>query len=400
VSLHSRNPLRALVPLIAACTLSLAAPAGCGQGERPPPLGNFVENPTAGNSGSAPVFDFDAAPYVPMCSLGPEGGVCACADEPLVVDAPNLYFVLDRSGSMAQLGKWTTVRRVLMQLVIALGARAKVGVAVFPDPAFPVPASNDSCATGLEVFAPEQGDAPAGTFGPTEARLASLLAPIPAAGGTPTAKTLTKLLPRLKSLSSTGKTYVILATDGGPNCNSFATCGADTCTLNIDQGSTCMHPTGVTSCCTDPNGCLDQQPTIDAVQQIASAGVPVYVVGIPGSQPYADLLDNLAIAGGTPRTDEPRYYAVDTADQAALLTALSGIAAQITGTCTLSLNNAPPSPGLVNVFLDEKALPQAGPNGWTLDGTTVTILGVSCQKILGGGVLDIRVVAGCPTVTL
>jgi hypothetical protein len=38
-----------------------------------------------------------------------------------------------------------------------------------------------------------------------------------------------------------------------------------------------------------------------------------------------------------------------------------------------------------------------GTDGWTLDGTTVTILGASCQKILDGDVLDVRVVAGCPT---
>jgi hypothetical protein len=61
----------------------------------------------------------------------------------------------------------------------------------------------------------------------------------------------------------------------------------------------------------------------------------------------------------------------------------------------------------VNVFFDGSPVPQAGPDGWTLtttreDGgsqTTVTVLGASCQKILAGDVLDVRVVAGCPTVT-
>ena len=79
---------------------------------------------------------------------------------------------------------------------------------------------------------------------------------------------------------------------------------------------------------------------------------------------------------------------------------LSNIAAKITGTCTLSLDNTPPDPGLINVFFDEHVLPQAGPDGWTLNGTMVTISGASCQKILDGNVLDVRIVAGCPTVTL
>jgi hypothetical protein len=39
-------------------------------------------------------------------------------------------------------------------------------------------------------------------------------------------------------------------------------------------------------------------------------------------------------------------------------------------------------------------------DGWTLDGATVTLLGASCQQVLSGAVLDVRVVAGCPTVTL
>jgi hypothetical protein len=51
----------------------------------------------------------------------------------------------------------------------------------------------------------------------------------------------------------------------------------------------------------------------------------------------------------------------------------------------------------VNVFVDEQVLPQDGPDGWTLDGQTVTVLGQTCQSILSGAVLDVRVVAGCPT---
>ena len=104
-------------------------------------------------------------------------------------------------------------------------------------------------------------------------------------------------------------------------------------------------------------------------------------------------------ASGTARATEPLYYAVSTADEQALFAAMSQIAAQITGSCTLTLDKAPPDPSLVNVFLNGNAIPQSGPNGWTLSGKTVTILGTSCQAILNGDVLDVRVVAGCPTLT-
>jgi hypothetical protein len=345
------------------------------------------------DSGAPAVLDL-GSPQVPMCNLGPAGGVCACADQPLVIDAPNLYFVLDRSGSMNALNKWGDVQLVLGQLMTSLGPRARVGAAVFPDPTL------GNCAPGVEVFPPHLGDAPAGTAGPAQGALMAALRPILAAGGTPTAATLASLLPGLRALP--GKTYVILATDGGPNCNPAAVCGGTECTTNLDNAIGC--PTSGTPNCCVPSmsgggGCLDAQRTIGAVQNIVAAGIPVYVVGIPGSDPYRNLLDQLAQAGGTPRSAEPFYYAIDTAGQVALQSVLSSIAAKITASCMLDLDHPPPDPSLVNVFLDESPLPQAGPDGWTLSGSTVTIQGASCLKIQDGAVLDVRVVAGCPTVT-
>jgi hypothetical protein len=146
---------------------------------------------------------------------------------------------------------------------------------------------------------------------------------------------------------------------------------------------------------------------VAAVRTLANAGVPVYVIGVPQSEPYAALLDQLAQAGGTARGSEPQYYAASASDPSELLTALKKIAAQITGTCTLTLSAAPPDPSLVNVILDGALLKQSGPDGWTLttahaDGgaqSIVTVLGASCQRILDGDVLEVRVVVGCPTFT-
>jgi hypothetical protein len=384
---------RALPVALLACGLAPLAYA-CGESDRPPALDDTIPKSQFPDGSPQPPINV-GPPHAPMCNLGPDGGVCACVDQPLLGDAPNLYFVLDRSSSMNELNKWVNIQVVLEKLVVALGPRARVGAAVFPDP------SQDQCAQGVQVFSPRRGDAPAGTPGPTAAALTTMLSGVPAAGGTPTAATLTALLPKLMSLP--GKTFVVLATDGGPNCNSGARCTVDQCTRNLDNAAGC--PPGGMNCCTpqDPFGpedCLDVQPTVDAVAAIAAAKIPVYVVGVPGSAPYAQVLDLLAQAGRTARAGEPQYYAIDSADQTAFLGVLSGIAAKITGTCTLDLGSVPNDPGLVNVFFDEQAVPQMGQDGWSLDGSTVTILGASCQKILNGSVLDVRVVAGCPTVTL
>ena len=374
-----------------ACALAVGLPTACEVSERPPQDGALSID--AGVDSGRQSFQA-TKPTELSCNLGPDGGVCACADQPLLGDPPNLYFVLDRSASMQQDSKWLTIITVLGSLVVALGPRANVGAAVFPDPQY------DNCAPGVEVAPLRRGDAPAGKAGPTATTLLKILGGLTANGGTPTAATLEALAPALAKLQ--GKTYVILATDGGPNCNASAACDVANCELNIESAASACRPGGPINCCADSSygsslSCLDSDPTVSAVRAIAQSGIPVYVVGVPGSAPYAALLDELANAGGTQRSTEPRYYAVNTTDVSAFTATIFGIAATITGTCTLTLNDTPPVPGDINVFLDENVLPQMGPDGWTLDGKTVTILGQSCQEIQTGAILDVRVVAGCPT---
>jgi hypothetical protein len=304
-------------------------------------------------------------------------------------------------GTVGGQSKWATVLAELQRLVVALGPRANYAAAVFPDRRL------DGCSPGIEVFPATpgvrsvRGDAPAGTFGPHEQAFLNALALRAPAGGTPTAATLTQLAPAITAIA--GKTFVILATDGGPNCNPNLTCPtSDKCTENIDDAPGCPSG-GLPNCCLDPTwgggqGCLDSDATQAAVGAIAAAGVPVFVIGVPQSEPYRETLNKLAEAGGTALSGMLEYYAASSSDPSGLLAALSKIAAQITGTCTLTLDQAPPDPSLVNVFFDDQPLHQAGPDGWTLSGTTVTVLGASCTAILEGNVLDVRVVAGCPTV--
>jgi hypothetical protein len=301
---------------------------------------------------------------------------------------------------MSEFHKWDTIRAAISEMVLEIGPRANFGAAVFPAPN----SSPNSCTPGVEVAAVRPGDSPAGTFGETNNVLMTATF-MPASGGTPTAATVLSLTDDLASLP--GTTYAIVATDGGPNCDPDISCTIADCTLNIESSPPGCTPSGASNCCA-PNmygalNCLDGAATTQAIARLRARGVPTFVMGIPGSEPYATVLDDMAVAGGTARATKPYYYPVETTDQGAFYAALAKIAAKATGTCALPLSSPPKDPGLINVYFSEQVVPQAGPNGWTYDasgggGGTVTLLGDSCRSVLEGSVLDVRIVEGCQTV--
>jgi hypothetical protein len=321
---------------------------------------------------------------------GPGGPSCTGTEIPLEVNAPNLYFVLDASGSMQEDSKWSNVQAVVAQLITELGERARFGAAVFPAPL------TNECATGVEVMPLRLGDSQGATA--SAFMTATSITPV---GGTPTAATIAALTPELGGFPES--TFAVLATDGGPNCDAALACGVDQCTSNMDGAQGC--PVGGTPNCCDPTtgigglGCLDGPRATQAVSALSAAGVPTYVLGIPGSAPYAAVLDDLATAGGTARPTEPLYYRVDSADTSALGAAFAQIAAQITASCTFILKHAPKQPDEFNVYVGGAVVPRDGPDGWSLQGTKLALEGATCASIRSGTALSVRVLEGCPTVT-
>ncbi|MEO8800220.1 MAG: vWA domain-containing protein [Polyangiaceae bacterium] len=388
--MHRRLLSGALVNVTVASALAFALANGCSADDKPPISNGFVAN----DKDAAVGFTGDAGGS-PCDRVTVDGGPCGCSEISFLTDVPNLYFVLDRSGSMLDNGKFGTVRQVVADVVQKLGPRASFGVALFSDP------SGQSCDPGKQVMPVMQGDSPAGTAGITTHDVIATTNVVPF-GGTPTAATIVALAPAIEKL--TGRTFVILATDGAPNCNYAATCDADHCIANIEGAMGCpVH--GPPNCCTGAAGaqsnCLDEQPTVDAVAALKSAGILTYVIGIPGSAPYASVLDHIATAGGTARAAEPLYYDVTSTDPAPLEAALAQIAAKITATCVFPLSPAPADPRQLNIYFDDVVVPQDPTNGWSYDATTttLTLTGTACQKVMDGEILNLRVIAGCPTVT-
>ncbi len=318
-----------------------------------------------------------------------------------ITERINLYWVLDRSGSMADrlegtaYSKYVGARFAIADTMRRIGHRVSVGAGVFPRPVL----TSAGCSAGGEVFETRPGDPASfglgGKDGPVLQELLLVLGSLPTQGGTPVSGTLKVLEPIIAGL--TGKTAVVLATDGAPNCNETAACGAEKCLVNL------MGQCPVAgSCCDpdDPNGgptqCLDDDATLAGVRAIADSGATVYVVGMPGSEIFASMLDDLAVAGGAPREGSPKYYAASNADD--LTSQLAEIGTAVAVQCEIQLEDAPVDPSLVNVYLDTTLVPSDAENGWSWrDDRTIQLSGNACDDLRSGTYAQVQVAAGCPT---
>ena len=260
------------------------------------------------------------------------------------------------------------------------------------------PISGD-CGTGQMVMAPRAGTPPNadGSDGETTAEFAQATNHAPA-GGTPTAATLTALAPTVSSLAGAGKTIVLLATDGGPNCDLAATCDAAHCIANLENQ---CAPAGVNCCqkggANGPVMCLDDGPAIAAVDALQKAGVTVYVIGIATGAVYEAVLDAMAAKGGAPLPGKHAYYQVDDLG-AQLAETLGGIAGQFV-TCDFELDKAPVEPDKTNVWLDQTLLDFDPVDGWfwKVKYSTISLAGKACAAVKTGQVHQVQIVEGCPT---
>lgn len=370
--------------VVVAASIALAFVACSSSEDRLPPRPAVSAGHDAGTDG----FDGGGAgPPAPDA-----GGLCGNDIHQAVIDAPNLYFVLDASGSMeAPFGngtRYTVVRAAVVDLVRKLGPLVNVGAALFPRKVTDV----DTCHVGGQVFPVKRGDPITGEDGPTTAglRQSTLVTP---KGGTPVSATLTALTPTLTAL--TGRTFVVIATDGAPNCNESASCSAAGCMGNLegqcDPSTNCCAPGGTHG----PAFCVDEEATVAAIAELRAAGLEVLVIGIPGSEAYAGVLDAMAQAGGSPRSASPFYYPVTDLD--GLTETLSSIAS-VAVSCEFTLVDPPDEEGMTNVYLDQQMLPYDDPNGWIWKPpSTVALLGEACDRLKGGKVAQVQIVSGCPT---
>jgi hypothetical protein len=341
--------------------------------------------------------------------MGGDAGEANCGASKLTADPPivNILLVIDKSSSMQDesgfsKSKWLALRDGLTSALNQTKDRVSYGMSFFPF-------GSDPKVTPSTCETPTLSDPLIAIADGTTAvpKILSALSQYAPAGGTPTAAALNAAGDYLihgpgKNLR--GTSYVLLATDGGPNCNGDLSCEAATCTLNMegfDCGGNCC------SAALDPKGpesCLDADASESAVRVLADAGIKTFVVGIPGSELYHATLDRLAQAGLEPQKKGPPYYYAVSADgdTAGLADVLTRITSGVIATCQLQLGSTPPDLDELNVVIDGQTIPQLGPDGWSVDTSTspptVVLKGATCEMMETQGAQAVNVTFGCPTV--
>ena len=249
------------------------------------------------------------------------------ADSPDIIDVPPIFescvpglfdfrrqtadvlFVIDRSGSMAwnlagqtvPPSRWSLLQNALNATLPSVQSTVSMGAVFFPQVPSDASDVTQQCQTLLS---------PDVALGLNHANdILQMFNTTMPVGGTPTFDALGVAQQVLESTAGRGDArFIVLATDGAPNCNG-----------GLDQ-NTCVCTSwdmmGNPNCPTSTDGsylCLDDTRTVAEITPIAASGIPVYIIGIADSTDpqFVGVLNQMAVAGGRPNPAGPeQYYSV------------------------------------------------------------------------------------------
>lgn len=316
-----------------------------------------------------------------------DGAICDEMALSVLRVTPRVLIVLDRSNSMLFDGHWRPVSEALIEVTRALQSRIAFGLMVFPR-------ADGRRACGHGENECEPASAPSVSCRARAAgAIRGVLESTDPCGGTPTAPTLQAAAetfrepPPLDHVPSSAVAlgYVVLATDGAPNCNE-----------DLD-GAGCRCTDRVGSCEDFSLNCLDDERTYEAIESLQEVDVRVYVLGISASD-WVDVLDEMALRGGTEAA-----YMVEEASE--FQEALESITEGLT-TCEVVLSDPSPvaDPELVNLYIEGERVPQDGEGecqeGWSWadeDHDRVVFCGSWCDRLKAGEIDEVTATFGCPT---
>jgi hypothetical protein len=311
-------PILVLLPLVG-CGFSPGAPGeasgtGGGTGAGSGAAGTIGNNLGAGLAGSDVVLS------------GTGGTSTTCGQAAVTINPlpPDILIVEDRSGSMnddqtdtpcnggcGAMSKWALVTAAINQVAMGTDTMVNWGLKFFAD-------ADAQCGVNAGVAV--------GIAARTSGAIATAITASTSGNGgvmngsyTPTRKAVNAGDAYLMGLKDTNPKYLLLATDGLPNC-------PDNCTGN--------------ACTNTPNAA--ETAAVEASITAAQAdGFKTFVVGIAtGTDPSANTaLNGFAMAGGEAQPGgATQYYSVT--DTASLVTALNKIVG-IIASCTIDVSKVP-----------------------------------------------------------
>ena len=224
---------------LSAATLAVVLASACGDSEK----GSLLDGSSGEGSGAS--ANTGGKSGGPDLGLGGETGLAmggdgtgvgegggSCGSTRLEAAPPSMLLVVDKSLSMNQTpegfqsNKWDALYTALDTAFTDAAATVNFGLDLYPA----VAAENCEMPDTEEIVVPIQSGG--------AALILEELGSTAPSGGTPTAAALTRALAYFttgEGASLAGEKYVLLATDGGPNCNKGLTCGPEACTLNIED---------------------------------------------------------------------------------------------------------------------------------------------------------------------
>ena len=318
-----------------------------------------------------------------------EEEICGASDFDIARVIPDILILLDRSISMSTSPPdptvWDTIRPALVTVTESpMDEGIWFGLMMFPGP--------DCEGGGSMCSEPDPGDVLVPVGPGSHPDIETELGSLDTCGATPVALSLQSAGEYLDGLTDGHPKYILLATDGAPNCNDSL--DGSTCTCTVDSG-----------CGSNDQFCLDNERTYDVLDDLCASGIETFVLGMGGAAEWAWVMSEMADHGCT-----GDYYPAD--DLESIGAALDAITGSIV-TCQFELRCADiPDLGKVNFYYDpgHVIIPrdESRTSGWdwidpcdTGDTTgTIEFFGEFCDGIMDRAYDAIRAEFGCPTVVM
>jgi hypothetical protein len=295
-----------------------------------------------GTSGASPTADANCGSQTSGTSRVP-ADVLLVLDRSASMDYSTSADSNCRGGATGCTARWPALTSAVTSTLNATASSINWGLKFFSSPGGGVCTVNSGADVPISA-----------TSVPT---IESQIAATQPANDTPTAQAITAATAYLKQVNDSNNKFILLATDGEPNCSA------------------------------GNNTASNVPATVTAITAAKAAGFAVYVIGIG---PSVGNLDSFAQAGGT-----GTYFPATTPQ--ALTDAFTAISRAVT-TCTFVLATTPPDLNNVDVYLDGDLVPQSSSDGWSYgaNNQTVVLKGSYCTQITSGQASKVQVLFGCP----